>query len=119
MSKSNKPAVSPTPGDGGAKTEKESPQAVAAKQQFLASAANMGWQLAVAVLVPVVGGAELDRHAGGTHLWLFVGLAVALLASIAVMRRAIQLANRLPVPKLTAAQKRQIQKQYEEDDADD
>jgi len=40
-------------------------------------------------------------------------------ASTMVMWQAVQLANRLPVPKLTAAQKRQIQKSYEEEDADE
>jgi hypothetical protein len=47
-----------------------------------------------------------------------VGLAIALLGTILVMRLTMQRANSLPVPKLSAAQKRAIQKQYEEDDAD-
>jgi hypothetical protein len=49
---------------------------------------------------------------------LFVGLALALVGSIIVMWRTMQKANHLPVPKLTEAQRRQVQKQYEEDDAD-
>jgi len=90
-----------------------------ARRNFLVSAANMGWQLAVVVLLPVIGGAELDKHLGGKHLWVFIGLGVAFVASTMVMWQAVQLANRLPVPKLTAAQKRQIQKSYEEEDADE
>lgn len=86
------------------------------RRNFWLAAVNMGWQLIIVVLVPVIGGAELDKHNGGKHVWVFVGLAIAFLASAAVMWRAIQLANRLPVPKLTDAQRRAIQKSYEEDD---
>ena len=86
------------------------------RRNFLVYAANMGWQLAVTVLVPVIGGAELDKHSGGKNFWVFVGLGLALVASTLVMWRAVRQANRLPVPKLTAEQKRAIQKSYEEDD---
>jgi hypothetical protein len=82
-------------------------------------AANMSWQLAVVVILPIAGGAWLDKKFNAGNLWVFVGLAVALLASTAVVWRLVQLANRLPVPKLTAAQKRAIQKNYEEEDADE
>ena len=33
-----------------------------AKQQFLASALNMSWQLAVTIIVPVIIGVQLDDH---------------------------------------------------------
>jgi F0F1-type ATP synthase assembly protein I len=84
--------------------------------QFVSLALNMGWQLAVVVLVPVVGGVELDKTFDTSPALLLIGLAVALLASIVVMWRTMQAANRLPVPKLTDAQRRAIKKQYEEDD---
>lgn len=90
-----------------------------ARRNFLVAAANMSWQLLIVVLVPVIGGAELDKKSGNGHLWLFVGLAVAFVASAAVMWRMVQLANRLPVPKLTAAEKRKIQKSFEEEDEDE
>lgn len=86
------------------------------RKNFFVFAANMGWQLAVVVIVPIVIGAQLDKHFHVGNLWVFVGLALALVMSTAVVWRTVQLANRLPVPKLTAAQKRAIQKQYEEDD---
>lgn len=76
----------------------------------------MSWQLAVVVLVPIIGGVELDRAFKNTNMWLFVGLAAALIGSGVVMWRTMQAANRLPVPKLTDAQRRAIQKSYQEDD---
>ena len=89
------------------------------RRNFLVYAANMSWQLAVVVVVPIALGAWLDKKFAVGNLWVFVGLGFALVASTAVVWRMVALANRLPVPKLTAAQKRQIQKSYEEDDEDD
>lgn len=85
------------------------------RQQFAMFALNMTWQLAVAVLVPVIGGAELDK-AMRTSVYVFVGLGIAVIGSIAVMWRTMRAANRLPVPKVTAAQKQAIKKSYEEED---
>jgi len=79
-------------------------------------AAHMTWQLAIVVLVPIIGGVELDKAMGGKQAWTFVGLGVALLGAALVMWRAVRAANRLPVPKLSDEQKRAIKKQYEEDD---
>ena len=76
----------------------------------------MSWQLAVVVLVPIIGGVELGKALGAPTAWTFAGLAVAFVGSGLVMWRAMQAANKLPVPKLTAEQKREIQKSYEEDD---
>jgi F0F1-type ATP synthase assembly protein I len=86
------------------------------KSQFVSMALTMGWQLAVAVLVPVIGGVELDKAFDTAPALLLTGLGVALLASVAVMWRTMQVANRLPVPKLTDAQRRAIKKSYEEED---
>jgi len=78
-------------------------------------ALNMTWQLALVVLVPVVLGVQLDK-ALDTSFITFIGLGVAFVGSAGVMWRTMQVANRLPVPKLTAAQKRAVQKSYEEED---
>jgi len=83
---------------------------------FVVAALNMSWQLAIVVLVPVIGGVQLDKALKTSHAFLFVGLVLAALGSIAVMWRSVQMANKIPVPKLSDAQKRAIQKQYEEDD---
>ena len=79
----------------------------------------MTWQLAIAVIVPIAGGAWLDKRLHAGNLWVFIGLAVALVLSTAVVWRLVQLANRLPVPKLTAKERRKVQKSFEEDDEDD
>ena len=86
------------------------------RQTFFVMALNMSWQLAVVVLLPVIGGAELDKHLGTRYIFTLIGLLVAVVASSVVVWRALQTANQLPVPKLTAKQKRDIQKSFEEDD---
>jgi hypothetical protein len=86
---------------------------------FVTMALTMSWQLAIVILVPILAGVRLDKTLGtGTTLTL-VGLGVAVIGSIAVMWRTMQVANRLPVPKLTDAQKRAIKKSYEEEDKDE
>lgn len=86
------------------------------RRDFFVAAANMSWQLAIVVLLPVIGGAELDKALGNSYIFTIIGLILALGLSTVIMWRAMQTANRLPVPKLTAAQKRAIKKSYEEDD---
>lgn len=117
MSMSTKPATTP-PTSSRSGTNTDPAKSAAARQQFLGAALNMSWQLAVAVLVPVLGGVELGKHLGSQTAWVLVGLVVALIGSGMVMRRAMQAANRLPVPKLTPAERRAVQKSYEEEDDD-
>jgi len=95
--------------------------AIASSQRsvFLNLVVNMTWQLAAVVLVPILVGVKLDKVFGTHDTLTFVGLGLALLGSIAVMWRAMQTANRVPVPKLTDAQKRAIKKSYEEEDKDE
>ncbi len=78
-------------------------------------ALNMSWQLAIVILIPVVGGYQLDKHFDMT-LFTFVGLGLAFIGSGVVMWQTMQSANSLPTPKLTAAERRKIQKQYEAED---
>ena len=87
-----------------------------AGQQFVVMALTMSWQLAIVVLVPVLGGVWVDKAAHTGTVFTLVGLGLALLGMGVVLWRTLQVANSLPVPKLTAAEKRAIQKQYEEDD---
>jgi hypothetical protein len=116
MSTSVKPAtMPPTTGKGGKNASLDESKATV-QRQFVQMALNMGWQLAVVVLVPVAGGAQLDKALDTNHVFLFVGLALALLGTVLVMWRTMQAANRLPVPKLTEAQKRAIKKSYDAED---
>jgi F0F1-type ATP synthase assembly protein I len=86
------------------------------RRQFSIYALNMSWRLAIAVLVPVIGGAELDKKLNTSPRYVFIGLGIALVASIFVLWKTMQAVSSLPVPKLTDAQKKAIKKSYEEED---
>lgn len=117
MNKSTKPATTPpTFSRSGINTDPA--KSAVARQQFLGAALTMSWQLAVAVLVPVLGGVELGKHLGSQTAWVLAGLGVALIGSGVVMLQAMRAANRLPVPELTAKERRAVQKSYEEEDDD-
>jgi F0F1-type ATP synthase assembly protein I len=103
----------------GKKNAKKSAQNVNARGLFVGMALNMSWQLAIVVLVPILAGVKLDKVFGSGNVFTFVGLGLALIGSIAVMWRTLRVANRLPVPKLTATQKRAIKKAYEDEDKDE
>jgi putative F0F1-ATPase subunit (Ca2+/Mg2+ transporter) len=89
------------------------------RSQFLGMVLNMSWQLAIVVLVPILAGVKLDKVFKTNDVYTLVGLGLALIGSGLVMWQAMRVANRLPVPKLTAAQKRAIKKSYEEEDKDE
>jgi hypothetical protein len=85
---------------------------------FIGMALNMSWQLAIVFLVPVIGGVQLDKRFGTKYLFTFIGLGLATVGSGLIMWRTLKVADSMPVPKLTAAQKRKIQKEYEAEDED-
>lgn len=122
MSTSHEPAMhAPTPIRGGHKVSADrSPVApeksAAMRNRFIVMAVNMFWQLAVAVLVPLVAAAQLGKHWHAETAGVVIGLILAIAASTLVMWRTMQVAAHLPIPKLTDAQKRAISRQYEEDD---
>jgi F0F1-type ATP synthase assembly protein I len=62
-------------------------------------AMDMSWRLAAAVLVPIIGGFELDSRLGTTPLLTVIGFVAAMVAAGLVMRRTLQVANKMPVPK--------------------
>lgn len=101
----------PSPSKKLSKVDRSNPRG-----DFFVAALNMSWHLAIVVLVPIIGGAELDKALGDSYVFTLIGLSLAVILSAAVMWRAMQAANRLPVPKLTAAQKRAVRQSYEEDD---
>jgi F0F1-type ATP synthase assembly protein I len=56
---------------------------------FNSAAIGMSWQLAVVVLVPIFGGYKLDERVHSSPLWTLVGLALAMIGMILVVRRAL------------------------------
>ena len=70
-----------------------------AKQMFVSAALSMSWQLAVVVLVPVIGGFELDKHLNISPWGLIIGFGVAIYGVVSVLRRVLQEVSPNSVPK--------------------
>jgi F0F1-type ATP synthase assembly protein I len=69
-------------------------QATALRAVFMNMAVEMSWQLALVVIVPIVGGHMLDVRYGTTPWLTFGGLALAITGAFGVLRRVLSEANR-------------------------
>jgi F0F1-type ATP synthase assembly protein I len=61
------------------------------RAEFLAATLSMSWQLAIVVLVPIIGGFELDRKLHTTPLLTIVGFVLAMVAMGLVVWRQLQI----------------------------
>ncbi|MGZ6004676.1 MAG: AtpZ/AtpI family protein [Candidatus Saccharimonadales bacterium] len=60
-----------------------------AKQQFLDSALNMSWQLAVTIIVPVIIGVQLDNHFKSAPAWTLGALFLAVFMACGVVVKTL------------------------------
>jgi F0F1-type ATP synthase assembly protein I len=60
-----------------------------ARPAFAGAAIGMSWQLAIVVLFPIIGGYKLDQALRTTPVWTLIGLVLAMVSSIFVIRRAL------------------------------
>jgi F0F1-type ATP synthase assembly protein I len=73
---------------------------------FFSMGVDMSWRLALGVLIPIIGGAELDKVFKTSPVLLFIGLALAVVGAVITIRRTLSLANQNPAfnqPKRGAA----------------
>lgn len=70
------------------------------RREFFVAAMNMSWQLAVVVLVPVIGGFELDQKLDTLPALTIAGFFIAMAGMGLVVWRQLQLfAPPVPAPK--------------------
>jgi F0F1-type ATP synthase assembly protein I len=69
------------------------------RQMFLSAVTDMSWQLAIVVLVPVIGGYELDQAINTFPAFLIIGLIIAMFGTAAVLRRQLQKFGPMPTSK--------------------
>jgi len=82
MKKTKAPETTPSPANPGGTDP---------RNQFLVAAMNMSWQLAIVVLVPIIGGFELDKKLDTVPALTIVGFIVAMLGMALVVWRQLQL----------------------------
>ena len=56
-----------------------------AKRQFLAATSNMGWRLAMTVVIPIVGGVKADEYFKTSPSFTLLGLMIAATAGCAAV----------------------------------
>jgi F0F1-type ATP synthase assembly protein I len=91
MKMTTAPKKTPSPLDGQAKPAKAVDQQSNPRTQFVAAALSMSWQLAIVVLVPIIGGFELDKKLNMLPLLTVVGFLVAMVGMGVVVWRQLQL----------------------------
>jgi F0F1-type ATP synthase assembly protein I len=74
---------------GGDSSKKE----LSPKSQFIGASLSMSWQLAVVVLVPIIGGYKLDQHFNSSPVWVIIGFLVAMAGFFMVIHRALKELN--------------------------
>jgi F0F1-type ATP synthase assembly protein I len=67
------------------------------RTEFLAAAMNMSWQLAAIVLVPIIGGFELDKKLHTLPVLTIAGFFVAMAGMALVVWHQLQLFSPPPV----------------------
>jgi F0F1-type ATP synthase assembly protein I len=70
-------------------TESPDPQKL-----FMSTMLGMSWQLAIIVLVPIVGGYKLDTVFKTSPLLTLIGLALAMLGMVLIVRRSVKELNK-------------------------
>ena len=73
------------------KPDTAAPRSDHPEKEFLGAALNMSWQLAIVVLVPVIGGFELDKKLGSLPGFTAVGFVIAMIGMAVVVWRQVQL----------------------------
>jgi F0F1-type ATP synthase assembly protein I len=81
--------TSPTPGVSNKPAT--APSGSSPSNDFVAAVLGMSWQLAVVVLVPVVGGFELDKAFATSPLLVIIGFIVAMAGFALIVRRQMQI----------------------------
>ena len=69
------------------------PDSYETKQLFISSAISMSWQMALAVLIPIVGGYYLDQYFKTSPWITLAGVALALALVTLIVKKTI---NELP-----------------------
>lgn len=90
MKKTSSPQT-PTPTKKATKTVAKVDRSDNPRTEFLAAALSMSWQLAAVVLVPIIGGFEIDKKLNTLPLLTIVGFFMAMIGMALVVWRQLQL----------------------------
>lgn len=89
MTKTTAPTETPSPTGGSAKPAKDA-EYQQARREFFVSVLNMSWQLAIVVLVPILGGYKLDQTLDTAPLLTIVGFFIAMVGTAGIVWYQLQ-----------------------------
>ena len=87
MSDSPTPKPTPTPAKG---EVKQKPDSAVQRSIFFGAVLDMSWQMAIVVLVPLIGGYELDSHLHIFPVLTITGFVLAMLGTFVIMKRMLK-----------------------------
>jgi hypothetical protein len=90
MTKTTAPKKTPSPNGGEQQSVPAAVRVPNPKTEFFMAALNMSWQLAIVVLVPIIGGFELDQKLNSLPALTVVGFVIAMAGMGAVVWRQLQ-----------------------------
>lgn len=99
MKQTTAPKREPSPQTGKTKPHTVVGQSNNPSTAFVGMALDMSWRLAMVVLVPIIGGFELDQHLHVAPLLTIIGFGLAMAGMALVMWQTLQAANNLSLPK--------------------
>lgn len=102
MTETKTPEMTPSPTPAANNSQVKVGKPEEPKSVFVTMALDMSWRLAIAVLVPIIGGFELDSKLGTTPLLTVLGFVIAMAGFGLVIWRTLQAANQAPAPKATS-----------------
>lgn len=80
--------------DSAKKKQTQFEQTMYQRNLFLSMALNMTWQLALVIIIPIVGGFKLDQYFDTSPIWTIMGAVLAAVGFILVLRQVVVVANR-------------------------
>lgn len=80
-------------------SKKDSRKARSNGAVFLVAALDMSWRVAIAVLVPIIGGFELDQHLGTTPALTIVGFILSMAGLFVILKQTLATADERFKPK--------------------
>ncbi len=91
--------VKGTASQKGLGSEKGSSDAKSNGAVFLIAALDMSWRVAIAVLVPIIGGFELDQHLNTAPALTIVGFLLAMAGLFFILKTTVATADERFNPK--------------------
>lgn len=97
MTKTTAPKKTPSPATT-AKLQNDGGKTPSSSSVFFAAVMDMSWRLAIVVLVPIIGGYELDQNIGSEPWLTVLGFVIALAGVGVVLWQMLKEVSQMPVP---------------------